>query len=304
MSQRIRGGVRESSLVILKQADASALTTCFAGKPRKRGTGWHIAHGSASGYNIADGSRVFERHESESGNEHERELAGASGGSQTPARGWHIAEKGGWNIAHGRRGLEVSDSCASSDPGAAHSTQALQKQKSKEMITGGSTTAGARHASCAAITSWVLAAWFLYSCYELYRAFTPELCNVSLETSWTRDPERCILPLFAKDENVDIYLFASSSPSMNGMAGPFLDPAKDVPVWIASNIRHKFSKDSTCTMLHVAYTWLARGLPHKAETPHTHKTHTHTHPLSLSLTSLPLLSRDTTELTFQNVSVE
>jgi len=161
-------------------------------------------------------------------------------------------------------------------------------------MTGGSTTAGARHASCAAITSWVLAAWFLYSCYELYRAFTPELCNMSLETPWTRDPERCILPLFAKDENVDIYLFASSSPSMNGMDGPFLDPAKDVPVWIAPNIRHKFSKDSTSTMLHVAALQSSRDTRHAHTHSHTH-THKHTH------MSLPLLSRDTRALTFQNV---
>ena len=57
---------------------------------------------------------------------------------------------------------------------------------------------GRRHASCATVTSWALATWFLYSFYELYRALTPELCDMSQETPWTRDPDRCILPLFAK----------------------------------------------------------------------------------------------------------
>ena len=155
-----------------------------------------------------------------------QEPAGASASGLSPARGWHIEEKGGWNIAHGRRGPEESQACVSAP--SPH-TQILPDRQ--EMTTAGRRVRGGRHASCAAVTSWVLAAWFVYSCYELYRALTPELCDMSQETPWTRDPDRCILPLFANGEFVDVHLFTSTSPTM-----PALDPAKDKPVWNVTNV--------------------------------------------------------------------
>lgn len=87
---------------------------------------------------------------------------------------------------------------------------------------------------CSTFLLWTFALWFLYSFYELYATLSPELCDLSKETAGTEARARCILPLFAKDQRVDIYLFASTSPSPT--AALLAEDKALKPFWNITNV--------------------------------------------------------------------
>jgi hypothetical protein len=119
-------------------------------------------------------------------------------------------------------------------------------------------TSRSRCPSCSTVLLWVFAVWFVYSFYELYVALSPELCDLSKETASTDRQARCILPLFAKDQALDIYIFASASPSL--LDSPHAASKSLKPFWNVTNMSTSAASTFGGTRGTLAGVWRA-GVP-------------------------------------------
>ena len=161
------------------------------------------------------------------------------------AVGWHITDgpPAAWHIVDGPStaadagGESSSDAVVAQQDEDVHERRAEGPPGAREAGSrqGGVGALGAstrfRRPGCSSVLCWVLLVWIAFSLVELFRALSPELCDVSEETP-ARGRHRCILPLFGPDVRVDVFLFVSPEPSL--LTGTIRGTHS--PVWNATNL--------------------------------------------------------------------
>ena len=158
------------------------------------------------------------------------------------AVGWHIADgpPAAWHIVDGPSTAAHAGGDSPSDAVVAQQDEDVQERQATGARGAGSREEGVgalgastrfRRPACSSVVCWVLLVWVALSLLELFRALSPELCDVSKETP-ARGRHRCILPLFGPDVRVDVFLFVSPEPSL--LTGTIRGTHK--PVWNATNL--------------------------------------------------------------------
>ena len=158
--------------------------------------------------------------------------------------GWHISNPPphsedagsashptGWQLSSTQptapSALIPSSTPATADRSPSKDSQAARDSAANRVLK----RSGSSICSCSTLILWFFGLWFSYSFYELYVAFSPELCDLSKETAHMPGRARCILPLFSKGQNVDVYIFASAAASLQTSAATSL-----TPFWNATNL--------------------------------------------------------------------